>query len=43
MNRHRHTPKQVIGKLAEGEKHSAEGKNLRELVRHLELTRVPDT
>jgi len=38
MKRRRHTPEQVIRKLAEGEKLLAEGKNIDEVVRHLEIT-----
>ena len=38
MKRRRHTPEQVIRKLAEGEKLLAEGKNIDEGVRHLEIT-----
>ena len=34
----RHTPEQVIRKLAEGEKLLAEGKNIEEVTRHLEIT-----
>src|ERR1035441_4478811 len=39
MKRRRHTPEQVIRKLAEGEKLLAEGKNIDEVVRHLEITK----
>jgi len=38
MKRRRHTPEQVIRKLAEGEKLLAEGKNIDEVARHLEIT-----
>ena len=38
MKRRRHTPEQVIRKLAEGEKLLAEGKNIEEVTRHLEIT-----
>ena len=38
MKRRRHTPDQVIRKLAEGEKLLGEGKDLEEVVRHLEIT-----
>ena len=38
MKRRRHTPEQVIRKLAEGEKLLGEGKPLDEVVRHLEIT-----
>jgi putative transposase len=38
MKQRRHTPEQVIRKLAEGEKLLGEGKPLDEVVRHLEIT-----
>jgi putative transposase len=38
MKRRRHTPEQVIRKLAEGEKLLGEGKSLDEVTRHLEIT-----
>ena len=38
MKRRRHTPEQVIRKLAEGEKLLGQGKDLAEVVRHLEIT-----
>ena len=38
MKRRRHTPEQVIRKLAEGDKLLNEGKPLEEVVRHLEIT-----
>jgi putative transposase len=38
MKRRRHTPEQVIRKLAEGEKLLGEGKSLEEVTRHLEIT-----
>ncbi len=38
MKRRRHTPEQVIRKLAEGEKLFGEGKDLTEVCRHLEIT-----
>src|SRR5271167_3865073 len=38
MKRRRHTPEQVIRKLAEGEKLLGEGKSLDEVCRHLEVT-----
>lgn len=38
MKRRRHTPEQVIRKLAEGEKLLAEGKTIEEVTRHLEIT-----
>ena len=38
MKRRRHTPEQVIRKLAEGDKQLAQGKPLDEVVRHLEIT-----
>jgi len=38
VKRRRHTPEQVIRKLAEGEKLLGEGKSLDEVARHLEIT-----
>jgi transposase-like protein len=38
MKRRRHTPEQVIRKLAEGDKLLNEGQPLEEVVRHLEIT-----
>ena len=38
MKRRRHTPEQVIRKLAEGEKLLGLGKDLAEVCRHLEIT-----
>ncbi len=38
MKRHRHTPEQVIRKLREGEKILNEGKDLADLLRHLEIS-----
>jgi putative transposase len=38
MKRRRHTPEQIIRKLAEGEKLLAQGKDLDEVVRYLEVT-----
>jgi putative transposase len=38
MKRRRHTPEQVIRKLAEGEKLLAGGQDLAQVVRHLEIT-----
>jgi putative transposase len=38
MKRRRHTPKQVIRKLAEADKLLAEGKTVEEACRHLEIT-----
>lgn len=38
MKRRRHTPDQVIRKLAEGEKLLGSGQSLEEVVRHLEIT-----
>jgi putative transposase len=38
MKQRRHTPEQVIRKLAEGEKLLGQGKELAEVVRHLEVT-----
>jgi putative transposase len=38
MKRRRHTPEQVIRKLAEADKILAEGKTIEEVCRHLEIT-----
>jgi putative transposase len=38
MKQRRHTPEQVIRKLAEGEKLLAEGKTIEEVARHLEIS-----
>ncbi len=38
MKRHRHTPEQVIRKLREGERLLNEGKDLTEVLRHLEVS-----
>jgi putative transposase len=38
MKRRRHTPEQVIRKLAEADKLLAEGKAIEEVCRHLEIT-----
>lgn len=38
MKRHRHTPEQVVRKLREGERLLNEGKDLTEVLRHLEIT-----
>jgi transposase-like protein len=38
MKRRRHTPEQVIRKLAEADKILAEGKTIEEACRHLEIT-----
>jgi transposase-like protein len=38
MKRRRHTPEQVIRKLAEADKLLAEGKTVEEACRHLEIT-----
>jgi transposase-like protein len=38
MKRHRHTPGQVVRKLREGERLLNEGKDLTEVLRHLEIT-----
>ena len=37
MKRHRHTPEQIVRKLREGERLLNEGKDLAEVVRHLEI------
>jgi putative transposase len=38
MKRRRHTPEQIIRKLAKGEKLLGEGKSIEEVVRDLEIT-----
>lgn len=38
MKQRRHTPEQVIRKLAEGERLLAEGKTIEEVSRHLEIS-----
>ena len=38
MKRRRHTPEQIIRKLAEGEKLLGEGRPIDEVARHLEIT-----
>lgn len=38
MKRSRHTPEQMIRKLAEGEKLLAQGQTVEEVARHLEIT-----
>jgi putative transposase len=38
MKRRRHTPDQIIRKLAEGEKLLGQGQDLEAVVRHLEIT-----
>jgi putative transposase len=38
VKKRRHTPEQIIRKLAEGEKLLAEGKTIDEVARHLEIT-----
>ena len=37
MKRHRHTPEQAVRKLREGERLLNEGKDMAEVVRHLEI------
>lgn len=37
MKRHRHTPEQIVRKLHEGERLLDEGKDITEVVRHLEI------
>ena len=37
MKRHRHTPEQAVRKLREGERMLNEGKDLTEVLRHLEI------
>ena len=38
MKRHRHTPEQAVRKLREGERILNDGKDLVEVLRHLEVT-----
>ena len=38
MKRHRHTPEQAVRKLREGERLLNEGKDLTEVIRHLEIS-----
>ena len=38
MKRHRHTPEQVVRKLREGERMLNDGKDLAEVLRHLEVS-----
>ena len=38
MKRHRHTPEQIVRKLREGERLLNEGKDLTEVLRHLEVS-----
>jgi transposase-like protein len=38
MKRRRHTPEQIVRKLAEGEKLLGEGRPIEEVARHLEIT-----
>jgi putative transposase len=38
MKRHRHTPEQIVRKLRAGEQLLNEGKDLTEVVRHLEIS-----
>ena len=40
MKRHRHTPEQVVRKLREGERLLNEGKDLTEVLRHLEVAQA---
>jgi putative transposase len=37
MKRHRHTPEQIVRKLREGERLLNEGKDLTQVIRHLEI------
>jgi putative transposase len=37
LKRHRHTPEQAVRKLREGDRLLAEGKDLTEVLRHLEI------
>ena len=37
MKRHRHTPEQIVRKLREGDRLLNEGKDLTEVIRHLEI------
>jgi len=38
MKRHRHTPEQIVRKLREGDRLLSEGKDLSEVLRHLEVS-----
>jgi putative transposase len=38
MKRHRHTPEQIVRKLREGDRLLNEGKDLTEVLRHLEVS-----
>ena len=38
MKRHRHTPEQIVRKLREGERLLNEGKDVTEVIRHLEVS-----
>jgi putative transposase len=38
MKRHRHTPEQIVRKLREGERLLNEGRDLTEVIRHLEVS-----
>ena len=38
MKRHRHTPEQIVRKLREGERLLNEGKDLTDVIRHLEVS-----
>ena len=38
MKRHRHTPEQIVRKLREGERLLDDGKDLTEVLRHLEIS-----
>jgi putative transposase len=38
MKRHRHTPEQIVRKLREGERLLNEGKDMTEVIRHLEVS-----
>ena len=38
MKRHRHTPEQIVRKLREGERLLNEGKDLAEVLRHVEVS-----
>ena len=37
MKRHRHTPEQIVRKLREGDRSLNEGKDMTEVLRHLEI------
>lgn len=41
MKRHRHTPEQIVRKLREGERLLNEGRDITEVVRHLEPPAPP--